>query len=346
MTASLRPVSGTPSQLQALLTTWLDAPTAEPLIVRTSGSSGHPKDVVLSRDALLASADAAHRRLGGPGQWLAALPAQSVGGLQVLIRSIRGGQPAVYADDFESLGAARAAMTGERTYVSVVPTHVHRLARSGALDHLAGFDAVLLGGAPAPADLVTAAREAGVTIVRTYGMSETSGGCVYDGVPLDGVGLRIAADGQVHLSGPTLFDGYSGDPEATDAVLSNGWFATADLGEVDESGRLHIVGRLDDVVISGGVNIALPGVTAALRRCEGVDDVSSVGVEDAEWGQRVVACVVGSASLDELRGAVEAADLPRSHAPRQLVRLDSLPLLPGGKVDRLALHALAAEAGH
>ncbi len=341
---SLRPLTGTARQLYDALVPWINAnDDPEPLIVRTSGSSGHPKDVILARRALLASVDATHERLGGPGQWLLALPPLGVAGLQVLIRSIRADHTPVFADDFDSLRQAHETMSGERSYVSLVPTQLHRLARGGKLDQLQGFDAVLLGGAAAPADLLDAAKSAGVHVVRTYGMSETSGGCVYDAMPLAGVQVRIGAEGRVHLGGPTLFDGYSGEPEATAEVLRDGWFASADIGAIDDAGRLHITGRVDDVVISGGVNVALPVVTQAIRGSAGVDDAFAVGVEDHEWGQRVVACIVGTADLAAVRDAVEAGGLPRSHAPRQLVRLDTLPLLTGGKVDRLALQTLARE---
>jgi len=344
VTTSLRPLAGNARPLYAVLRGWLDSTeNVVPLIVRTSGSGGHPKDVVLSRAALIASATATHERLGGPGQWLLALPPLNVAGLQVMVRSVLAGYEPAFAEDSLTLGEACAAMDGARKYVSLVPTHLHRLARAGELGQLAGFDSVLLGGAAAPADLLAEARAAGVRVVRTYGMSETSGGCVYDGLPLDGVQMRIARDGQVHLSGPTMFDGYSGDPEGTAAVLIDGWFATADLGEIDDEGRLHIHGRMDDVVISGGVNVPLPAVTEALRKCVGVVDAFAVGVEDHEWGQRVVACVVGDATLEGLRDGVTTAGLSRSWAPRQLVTVSTLPLLPGGKVDRLALHAVAEQ---
>ena len=151
----------------------------------------------------------------------------------------------------------------------------------------------------------------------------------------------------MHLAGPVLFDGYA-DPEATARVLRDGWFATADLGEIDEDGRLRITGRSDDVVISGGVNVPLPAVTAALRMYEGVRDAVALGVPDAEWGSRVVAYLVPDDAvcldglrIDELRDGVEEAGLPRTWAPREVVLLDTLPLLPGGKLDREALRRAA-----
>lgn len=342
MTASLRPVGGSPRDVFRLVQAWVRE-GGEPIVVRTSGSTGEPKEVVLSHDAVLASARASLDRLGGPGGWLQAMPVSGIGGLQVLVRSAVAGLEPTYADEHASLAGAIAAIPGERRYASLVPTQAHRLVESGELGVLAALDALLIGGAAVSPDLLDALRSAGVRVVRTYGMSETCGGCVYDGQPLDGVQVRIDDAGQVHLAGPVLFDGYA-DPEATARVLHDGWFATADLGEIDERGRLHVTGRRDDVVISGGVNVPLPAVTAALRRYEGVRDAVAVGVPDEEWGSRVVAYLVPDDAvcldglrLDELRDGVEEAGLPRTWAPREVVLVDALPLLPGGKVDREAL---------
>lgn len=341
---SLRPVTGSPREVLTQLEPWV-RDGGDPIVVRTSGSTGAAKDVVLSHAAVLASAHAALERLGGPGQWLSAIPATGVGGLQVLVRSIVAGTEPVFDDEHADLPAAIAAMTGERRYASLVPTQLHRLA--GDISVLAGLDAVLIGGAATPANLLAKARDAGVNVIRTYGMSETCGGCVYDGVPLDGVQMRIDEDHQVHLAGPVLFDGY-GDPAAPTTVSTkgvvDGWFATNDLGEIDADGRLRITGRSDDVIISGGVNVPLPAVTEALRSHEGVGDAIAVGVPDDEWGARVVAYLVPADAvcldglrLDEVRDAIEAAGLPRTWAPREVVLVDALPLLPGGKVDRQAL---------
>lgn len=337
MAAGLRPVDGEVAELVDLLRPWV-ADGGEPLVIRTSGSSGRPKDVVLSREAVLASAAATHDRLGGPGQWLLALPATGVAGLQVLVRSILAGEEPLLAAGHPSLASALTAMTGPRQYASLVPTQLHRLAAAGELSVLAGLDALLIGGASSSPALIAQARAAGVNVVRTYGMSETCGGCVYDGVPLEGVRIRIGEDRQIHLAGPMLFDGYG---DARDTAVTDGWFATADLGEFDPDGRLRVLGRSDDVVISGGVNVSLPAVTDALRAIPGIRDAVAVAVDDAEWGQRVIGCLVGVATLDAVRDAVGAAGLPRTWAPRQLVMLDEIPLLAGGKVDRLALRALA-----
>lgn len=337
MAASLRPVSGEPAELIDLLRPWV-ADSGEAIVIRTSGSSSQPKDVVLSHRAVLASARATHDRLGGPGQWLLALPVKGVAGLQVLVRSILAGEAPVLAADHSSMAEAIVSMTGARQYASLVPTQLHRMAASGELSVLAALDALLIGGASVSPTLIAQAREAGVNVVRTYGMSETCGGCVYDGLPLDGVDIRIGEDRQIHLAGPMLFDGYGNG----DTGVVDGWFATSDLGEVDPDGRLRVLGRNDDVVISGGVNVSLPAVTDALHEIPGVTDAYAVAVDDAEWGQRVVGCLVGEASPEAVRAAIEAAGLPHTWVPRQLVSVDVLPLLDGGKVDRMALRALAS----
>ncbi len=341
MTASLRPVYGSPRELQALIEPWVRF-GGDPIVVRTSGSTGEPKEVVLSHDAVLASARATQARLGGPGRWLLDLPVTSIAGLQVLVRSVLAGTDPVIVAEHPDLDSALDALTGARRYGSLVPTQLQRLDAAERLHVLAGLDALLVGGAATDPALLDRARQAGVKVVRTYGMTETCGGCVYEGIPLDGVEVRIDDDGQVMLAGPMLFDGYVDDPREGE------WFATADRGELDDEGRLWILGRIDDVVISGGVNVPLVAVERALRQVEGVGDVAVVGVDDAEWGARVVAAVVPADAvcldglrLDLLRDAISEGGLPREWAPRQLLLLDELPLVPGGKVDRSRLRDLA-----
>lgn len=332
------------------LVIWLDAGAqdAGPYVVETSGSTGTAKRVVLARNALLASASATHARLGGPGQWLLDLPVSGVAGLQVLIRSVLAGRPPVLAADHPDLTAAIAAMDpARRRYAALVPTQLHRLDRAGRLEILAPLDAVLLGGAAADPGLVARATAAGVTVVRTYGMTETCGGCVYDGVPLDGVDVRIGDDGVVRIAGPVLFERYADDPRATEAAWDGRWFVTNDLGEWNADGSLRIIGRRDEVIVSGGVNVPLPAVTEALNAIPGVGEAVAVGVPDAEWGTRVVAVVVPAEGvcldgvrLEVLRDAVEAAGRPRAWSPRDVVLVDRLPRLPGGKLDRLAVRQL------
>jgi len=182
-------------------------------------------------------------------------------------------------------------------------------------------------------------------VVATYGSAETAGGCVYDGVALDGVGLATDGDGRLRISGPMLFDGYDGDPELTARVLVDGWFRTEDAARIDEAGRLQVLGRLDDMVVSGGVNVPAPVVARRLREHPAVWDVEVLGVHDEEWGLRLVAFVVGDPDVDLDLATARAwvAEVhPRSWAPRQLIVLDAMPMLANGKVDRAQLASAVA----
>ena len=322
------------------LAAWLAADDPEPWVVETSGSTGAPKRVLLPRDAVLASVHASARRLGASGRWLLALPASYVAGVQVICRSLVAGHaPVVLGRDTDDFAAAAR----EAEFVSLVPTQLHRLLDTDA-EALAGLHTVLLGGGPIDPALRARAEAAGVHVVATYGSAETAGGCVYDGLPLDGVALALEADGRIRIGGPTLFAGYAGEPERTAEVLVDGWFRTSDAGRLDEDGRLHVLGRVDDMVVTGGVNVPATAVAARLREHGAVEAAEVLGVPDEEWGHRVVAFVVGSLGLDEARDWV-AATHPRSWAPRQLVTLDAIPLLPNGKPDRLALRDAATGEG-
>ncbi|MEV0801468.1 o-succinylbenzoate--CoA ligase [Kribbella sp. NPDC050281] len=301
------------------------------VVLTTSGSSGEPKGVLLSRDALLASAIATHARLGGPGQWLLPMKPYFVGGLQILTRSVVAGQTPVMLG--ESFTEAAASMAGSRRYTAMVPTQLARYLDTD-LDALRSFDAIIIGGAASPAPLKARAAEAGVTAIPAYGMTETGSGCVYAGEPLDGTSIALD-HGRVLIKGTTLFSGYRLQPGLTAEVLRDGWFRTQDRGEIVD-GRLRVIGRIDDVVISGGVNVTLTTVQARLLEHPGVKDAVVLGVPDSEWGTRVVAFVVGEPGRDELRDFVAEA-LPRTWAPRQVVALDTLPMLASGKVDRQGL---------
>jgi O-succinylbenzoic acid--CoA ligase len=312
------------------------------LVVVTSGSTGGGRGVLLSAAALRASATATLDRLGGPGSWLLALPASAVGGLQVLCRSALAGRTPAVLRRREPLASALARLpAGDRRYTSLVPTQLRRFLATEP-EALAAFDGVLVGGAATDTALLQEARDAGVAVRTTYGMSETAGGCVYDGVPLAGVGVRVDSDG-VQLSGPTLAHGYRLDPDGTAAAFgADGWFRTRDAGTVDGRGRLTVHGRLDDVLVTGGVNVAPQAVEAVLREHPTVVDAVVAGRPDPEWGQRVVAAVVpapgATPTLAELRPWVTAR-LGAAAAPRELHQIAAVPTLHTGKPDRRSVAA-------
>lgn len=329
------------------------------VVVRTSGSTGAPKATVLTVDALAASSMATAMALKGEGQWLLALPVQFVAGVQVLVRSLFAGtRPWAMdlSDGFtaEAFTAAAQELTDKLRFTSLVPTQLQRLLDSPSQETLAvlrRFNAVLLGGAPASADLLAAARDAGVRVVTTYGSAETCGGCVYDGVPLDGVEVKIAPDGRILLGGATIAAGYLDEPELTAATFVDDggirWYRTNDLGEFAPDGTLTVLGRADDVVITGGVKVSAAHVQAELERLEGVQAAFVAGVPSAEWGQALAAYVVladGSAEAAEaftagiLSGAAGA--LTGALVPKTVLTAAELMMLPNGKPDRLGMSVL------
>jgi O-succinylbenzoic acid--CoA ligase len=310
------------------------------LVVVTSGSAGGGRGVLLSAAALRASATATLDRLGGPGHWVLALPVSAIAGLQVLCRSMFGGErPTVLGRGEPLADAVARTPAGARLYTALVPTQLRRYLDAEAAA-LRRFAAVLVGGAATDAALLARARADGVAVVTTYGMTETAGGCVYDGRPLDGVRVRVGGSG-IELAGPMLALGYRLDPEGTAAAFADGWFRTRDAGSLAD-GVLQVHGRIDDVVISGGVNVAPAAVEAALREHQDVADAVVFGRPDPEWGQRVVAAVVpapGAApDLAVLRPWV-AERLGPAAAPRELHTVDAVPTLHTGKPDRRRLIA-------
>jgi len=321
------------------------------VVVTTSGSTGSPKRVQLNAAALGASATATQSRLGGPGRWLLALPAQHIAGLQVLVRAaLAGTQPAVLdlRGEFDpaAFGAAAQRLARKATarcYTALVPTQLARLLDTDPRP-LTGFDAVLLGGAATPDGLLRRARTAGVRVVTTYGMTETAGGCVYDGWPLDGTRVRVDGEGSVELAGPMLATGYLDAPEESAAAFRDGWFRTSDLGRIDEQGRLQVLGRADDVVVTGGLNVAPTDVEAVLTGLPGVAAACVVGLPDPEWGERVIAVVVpADPGRPPDPGALRAAArrlLTGPQAPKEIVLFDALPLCGVGKPDRSAVRAM------
>jgi o-succinylbenzoate---CoA ligase len=328
----------------------LETPAA--VVVPTSGSTGEPKGALLAAGALLASARATLDRLGGDGQWLLALPATHIAGVQVLIRSLVAGLEPVTLDlsagfSADGFAGASARLDGPRRYTALVPTQLVRLLDAGGpgLAALASFDAVLVGGAATPSSVLDRARAAGVRVVTTYGSSETAGGCVYDGVPLAGVSVTTDTTGRLTIGGPTVFAGYRLRPELTAEALVDGRYVTNDLGAVAPDGSVTVLGRADDMIVTGGEKVAPAAVEATLAGHPAIREAAVVGLADPEWGQRVVAVVVprGAApSLADVRDHVAAA-LGRRCAPARLVVVDELPRPAPGKIDRAAVRRLAAE---
>lgn len=346
-------------------------------VVRTSGSTGAPKRIVLTGAALRASAAATARRLGGEGTWLLAVGVHYVAGLAVLSRSIAAGTapvalpPGPFTPAAFAAGAADLPDDAGPRLVSLVPTQLGRLLAAGAdpagVAALATFDRVLVGGARLDPALRAAAEAAGVRLTATYGMAETCGGCVYDGVPLPGVEVTVAPDDpaapgaaatpRVRLAGPMVAAGYLDDPARTAAHFSTAGgvraFRTEDTGTLsrtDDGGvRLDVTGRLDDVVITGGVKVSAAAVAAALEARPDVAAAHVAGVPDPEWGQRLCAAVVPAdpaspVGENALRAHIRDA-LGAAAVPKTWLALDALPLLSTGKTDRQALAARFAAAG-
>lgn len=312
------------------------------VIVATSGSTGHPKGVVLSASAIRAAA-ASFRARYGSFTWTLALPGQYVAGIMVVARGLldlRGGGQGVRRADRHLAGLEPGP---GRNAISVVPTQLVRALRDDATAAaLSRFDAVLVGGAAMAPKVLEQARAAGIVVLTSYGMSETCGGCVFDGVPLPGVEVALGERGRIELGGPMVFSGYRADPAATASRLVGGVVITDDRGQWDtgEDGRprLRVLGRFDDVVISGGVNVDLAAVQRAVDALG--RDAAIVDAPDPEWGARIVLVTTDrAAALDQWRGALRGTLGPAA-LPRQLIAVNELPRTASGKLDRRALREL------
>jgi o-succinylbenzoate---CoA ligase len=314
------------------------------LVIATSGSTGQPKGSQLSGAALLASARASLARIGAqPGErWLCCLPVFHISGIGVLVRSLLAGTAPGVVTRLEPAALAG----GGFAHVSMVPTQLRRMLDAGA--GLAGLKTVLLGGAAIPPGLLGEARAAGARVITTYGMSETCGGCVYDGMALDDVRVSIGPADRIRIAGPVLFSGYRLRPDLTDAVRDGEWFVTSDIGAIGPAGELAVRGRADAVIITGGEKVVAAEVEAALATCAGVREAAVVGRPDPEWGEVVTAVIVPAdpgdpPALADIRAHVRDT-LPAHAAPAALVLAGELPMLPSGKPDTGELRALAASA--
>ena len=341
------------------------------LVIPTSGSTGEPRGVLFTADAMRAAARLGNEALGGPGIWLTAVPVTGIGGLMTVVRSVvNGWDPVVHpgvagAAPFTAASfidsvlelLARARAEGVPAYGSLVPTQLSRLVAAGptALRLLSRLDALLIGGAALPRRVRAAAEAHGVRLVETYGATETCGGISYDGRPLPGVDIRIATDdtvadtdgldglGLVEVGGPTIAAGYRLRPDLTERHFIDGYFRTPDLGRLLD-GRLVVEGRRDQVIKVGGHKVSLLAVTQALRSHPRVIDAVTVASPEDEWGAVPVSAVVPDdtavTSTDFDRDALRAeliervaATLGRASAPRRIEIVSDLPSLHTGKTD-------------
>jgi O-succinylbenzoic acid--CoA ligase len=307
------------------------------LILHTSGTTDGPKLVRLSRSAVEAAVESSSEAISATPRdgWLCCLPVAHVGGLLVVLRGVLLGAPVEVQSGFDPDAVATSAGA---TFTSLVPTMLRRLLDASV--DLGRFHAILVGGSALSPDLRERAQRAGARVVETYGLTESCGGVVHDGLPFERTDVRIGRDGEIELRGPTLLSGYrsvDGEPPMSE----EGWLRTRDAGELDDRGRLRVLGRLDDVIVTGGEKVSPDEVEGALVAHARVRDVAVAGRPDPVWGERVVAWVVphdpsAPPTLDELREAT-AAVLPRHAAPRELTLVERLPRTFSGKVRRAAL---------
>jgi o-succinylbenzoate---CoA ligase len=326
---------------------WAGAPHVEGAlaILHTSGTSGVPKAAVLSRRAFIASAWASAARLPlSPGdRWLLAMPLAHVGGLSIVSRSLVTGSSVALAGPFEAARVLDAIAVMRPTHVSLVPTMLDRLLDLG-LERSPSLRAILLGGAACPERTLARALARGLPIRTTYGLTEACsqvttarvdvrGAHDGSGEPLPGVELRIGAADAIQVRGPTLFDGYLGEPSP---FSEGGWFETGDLGRLDERGRLHVLARRSDLIVTGGENVYPAEVEAALERMPGVRAACVFGTPDERWGQRVSAALVLDDPAVDPRGLLVSLRevIAPFKLPKAVAVLESLVLHASGKLDR------------
>jgi O-succinylbenzoic acid--CoA ligase len=305
-------------------------PAGARTVILTSGTAGEPKPVGLTAANHEASAIASAWNLGvDPGdRWLCCLPLWHVGGLAIPIRSAIYGTTAVLHDGFDAARVREEIESGEVTLVSLVSTMLRRLIDAG-MGEWPGLRAALVGGGPVPSDLLEWAAETGFPLLQTYGMTETASQIVTGDRPLLGVELRIADDGEILVRGPMVAPG---------SLAEDGWLHTCDRGRLDRNGRLHVEGRMDDVIVTGGENVAALEVEEALLSHPAVSDAAVVGRPDPEWGEAVTAYVVATDGASDEDLIAHARERLAPHkVPKAIHRRDELPRNAAGKLVRRSL---------
>lgn len=303
------------------------------LVIPTSGTAGKPKAVELTHEGLHAAINLAAARLGTKpdDKWLSCLPLSHIGGMLVVARALLTGAPIEIHERFDP----NAIADTDAIYTSLVPTMLLRLLNIGApVDR---FHAILVGGGALPAALAQRAERAGARIVSTYGLTETCGGVVYDGLPLDEIEIRIRDDHAIQVRGPTLMHRYR---DGSTAIEADGWLNTQDAGAISD-GALRVHGRVDDLIITGGEKVWPAEVEAVLIQHPAIADAGVTRRSDPEWGQRVVAVIVPAdpqraPTLEEVR-AFTRGRLARHKVPREIILVDALPRTASGKLRRSAL---------
>jgi len=291
------------------------------LVVTTSGSTGEPKAVALSAKALIANAKATHKYLGAKvgERWSLLLPTTHIAGLNVLVRSIE-------------LGTTPVTVDNQADFTAIVPTQLHRALTGDTklLIHLKGCKAVLVGGGPLSEELRASATAKGIKVVTTYGATESCGGVVYDGSPLEGVEISII-DGRITLRGPQLATSYLNG----EIPIKDGWLITSDLGEIID-GKLKVIGRVDDQIISGGEKISLSAVESYLRNEFANQEIAAFSKKDSEWGEKLCIATTQAISIDLVASKLKARF--GNHAtPKEVHTVNAIPYLALGKPDRKRL---------
>lgn len=312
------------------------------LVVSTSGSTGDAKEVGLSAAALLASAKATNEFFGTKaGQvWSLLLPLTHIAGINILVRSLGLGTAPI--DAREITGAYPSA-----DFTAIVPTQLFRALNSDShlLEHLRSAKAVLVGGASLEIKLADQARTAGINIVESYGMTETCGGCVYDGLAIGGTSYSVDENGLIKISSAMLATAYLNDPTDWSAKFKNGYFLTSDLGEIKD-GKLKVIGRADDVIITGGENISLTKVEEVIRNTFAGIECAAFAIADQQWGQALHLAIAGSVKpeISEINQSL-SSQISDSAKVKGFIYLDKLPRTSLDKVDRQELAAIAKREG-